>query len=42
MHSILENHLNFYERKNQNIFNYALLSLKQEYENKDKEIFNSK
>lgn len=41
MHSILENHLNFYERTNENLFNYALLNLKQEYEDKDKEIFNS-
>ncbi|MBE4704133.1 Mbov_0401 family ICE element transposase-like protein [Spiroplasma platyhelix] len=41
MSSIIENHLNFYEKQNKKIFNYALLQLKQEYENKDKEIFNS-
>lgn len=42
MHSIIENHINFYESKSENLFNYALLNLKEEYENKDKEIFDSK
>lgn len=42
MNSIIENHLNFYENQNKKIFNYALVELKREYENKDKEIFHSK
>lgn len=41
MSSVIENHINFYEKQNKAIFNYALVQLKEEYENKDKEIFNS-
>lgn len=41
MNYFLENQINFYETQNQKINDYALLQLKKEYENKDKEIFNS-
>lgn len=41
MNSILENQINFYEAHSQKFLNFALLQLKEEYENKDKEIFNS-
>ncbi|MDQ7983026.1 MAG: UPF0236 family protein [Spiroplasma sp.] len=41
MRSIVENHITYYETKNADLFKYALLNLKQEYENKDQEIFNS-
>lgn len=42
MNTILENQINFYESQSKKIINYALQQLKAEYENKDKEIFNSK
>lgn len=41
MKTIIENQINFYETQNQKILNYALQQLKEEYENKDQEIFNS-
>lgn len=41
MNSVIEKQINFYEQQNQKFLKYALMKLKEEYENKDKEIFNS-